>query len=882
MSRIKKIAVACFLMIMGACFFAPRNVWADMNYGGAPGANGGGCYSDAPYSWWDTCTGVAWRYYPADSDSITMPGNSVTPGATVTGCKKMGGFYYLGFEVFSNGSFEGRQMGGAEPRMVVRPYGQGSYVYAGTPPGAIPWEKVQNAFEIAKSENPGINPDWNTTAWFCFDSDWLDDETDSGRFTSRTVAIVPDADGPTQVDLDMNGNSSNGHMGYKTSSNKVNSRIELSTDREDTRVIFRHRLNYNDALYDSHPDTSGVSHLRNVDYSAVNNDICTDWEVEYTVGGEKQALPADQTGSGRLCTNNKADNKDKLVSETKSIIVHLEPGQTSTVCQRINYKPAKYTVTWERHDESKNEGTSGRPNWVTYTDFTSKVEGTGRGRSRNCVRITRPKDPEPENGSDIVTTQGSTDGTVMYAGEGAVVSWASKAKSIATRRLNKFQAILYQVPVDQDYNSDSVKEWARHSANISNNLCNYPGKHALATVGCNQLETKDISSGTEVKTYTGEPYKRNVNIVVSDRVGDKYCNTVGYKYEYWYNYRIGGEDDWHYEDGRDYWFIAKPACRTVAKKPNLAVWNGNLYSNGDIQALSAERYRDTALAKATVTDKSANPTTLYGSWSEHLAVANKRAEKFGSGASLATGSSAVNDFLQNSTLTIANNVDKEEDLGYAGIEVSTVKEQLWQRLKDHVTTELSGDWGGEVVPATSTETKIYHADTLNLLGNIENRNTYNSINDIPQVIIFANNVNIASNVTRIDAWIIADGTIDTCAKTSLSGGFQNGGGSLSTGNLVIGTAASTKNGAANQECAKQLIFNGPVIADTIKLNRSYGAEVNSDIGTNFTGANNDNSKQQPAEIFNYRADAYLWSYAQSGKFGSNLNEVYIKELPPRY
>lgn len=880
MLEVRKIlAVFCFALV-SACVFMPKTASATFISGGGV-APSGGCNPGGIFPYWDSCNGVAWRYYPTTSNDVQMPGNANSPGTRVTGCGDLGGFYHLGYEVYNANGWEGRQMGSIDTRLVVPPYGTGIHNYASGVPGTVSWETAREHFEIAKAEN-GSNADWAQTSWFCFDSAWLEDDADKGRFVSRTVAIVPDAAGPEVVGIDTDGHDSPGFNGYKLSSKKFDSRIHISTDKEETRVIFRHRIDYNDALYDSHPDTTGVQHLRNVDYTAVENDICTDWEVRYTVGGESKPLPADQEGSGRLCTENKVDNKDKNVSSTREVIVRLAPGEQTTVCQTITYQPAKYSVAWERFDEWKNIGSSEHPNWVMYTDFTSKVEGSGKGRSRNCVRIRRAEDPEPSTNDEIITTKGSADNTVMFAGEGANVSWGSTAKSYAVRRLKSFQAILYQVPVAQDYKDQFGQDETRYTANISDDLCNYPGKFSLVT-DCNRLHNVAVNSGTANKKYSGQPYTDEIDIVVSDNVGDKYCNTVGYKYEYWYNYRLGGEDNWTHENNRDYWFIPKSVCRSVAKKPSIAIWNGSLYSAGGIRALTAERYEKTMLANATVTDKTVNPTTLYGAWSEHLAVANEHLLKFGSGASLAIGSQDVSDFLKNSTLTIANKVDGADSLGYADISLKDTRKELWQRLGNSAV-ELSGEWAGEKLAANSKDTKIYHASgDLNITGDVENRNTYNDIGQIPQIIIFADgNVNIASSVSRIDAWIIANGRIDTCAKINNTIiGFQKGMIGVA-GGTNPGTAASINNGPANKECAKQLIFNGPVVANEIYLNRTYGAEANANIGTNYNGADNSNAKYQPAEIFNYRADAYLWSYAKSGEFGSSLNQIYIKELPPRY
>ena len=37
----------------------------------------------------------------------------------------------------------------------------------------------------------------------------------------------------------------------------------------------------------------------------------------------------------------------------------------------------------------------------------------------------------------------------------------------------------------------------------------------------------------------------------------------------------------------------------------------------------------------------------------------------------------------------------------------------------------------------------------------------------------------------------------------------------------------------------------------------------------------------PAEVFNMRADVYLWAFSQASS-GSRIHSVYITELPPRF
>lgn len=95
------------------------------------------------------------------------------------------------------------------------------------------------------------------------------------------------------------------------------------------------------------------------------------------------------------------------------------------------------------------------------------------------------------------------------------------------------------------------------------------------------------------------------------------------------------------------------------------------------------------------------------------------------------------------------------------------------------------------------------------------------------------------------------------------------------------------------------MFNGPVFAKTLTLNRTAGAYP----GENKTGAVSATEdiasanrrldaggttaieprygSLTPAEIFNLRPDVYLWSYNQANRL-TQATVVYMRELAPRY
>jgi hypothetical protein len=125
-----------------------------------------------------------------------------------------------------------------------------------------------------------------------------------------------------------------------------------------------------------------------------------------------------------------------------------------------------------------------------------------------------------------------------------------------------------------------------------------------------------------------------------------------------------------------------------------------------------------------------------------------------------------------------------------------------------------------------------------------------SIADIPQVVIIARNIIIADNVTNVDAWLVAvgsgaDGRINTC-----------GAGSVNETTAVNATV-----------CNNKLTVNGPIVANHLLMRRTSGADSG--------------NPGQPAEVFNLRADSYIWASSYSPGTG-RLPTVVTTELPPRF
>ena len=174
--------------------------------------------------------------------------------------------------------------------------------------------------------------------------------------------------------------------------------------------------------------------------------------------------------------------------------------------------------------------------------------------------------------------------------------------------------------------------------------------------------------------------------------------------------------------------------------------------------------------------------------------------------------------------------------------------------------------------ATNTNrTIVYNVrGTLEITRNIndERNAAKGNIGDLTGVIIIANRVWIASDVTYINATIITrdvDGAeINTCRFDSGSGQRMD----IGTGNEKANGDKSLIGTLNSDRCNKTLLFDGPVFTKRIILNRTAGAEVQ------------DRSIER-AEIFNLNMANYLWSFDQMTQYNQAVT-TYSRELPTRY
>lgn len=311
------------------------------------------------------------------------------------------------------------------------------------------------------------------------------------------------------------------------------------------------------------------------------------------------------------------------------------------------------------------------------------------------------------------------------------------------------------------------------------------------------------------------------------------------------------------------WRHSAMVCVVVGKQPKVQVWGGDVRSGGGIS-----------------TSLSTIDNRTYGSWVEYAALSKARNEGLASGAGLNRGAASVGQSSW-SNLTFANTGTAPAcTFGCYNFSVSAAA-LAGQFAASSANTTLVGTRNlnslssGVYYVASGTTlnlaaTTVSHGKTIIIVANtgatvtIDGDIEYEdveykarrtnpgdvTIRELPQVIIKASTINIRNAAERVDAWLLATNSTNT--------------GTLNTCSNVGVTARLT-----TTICDNPLTINGPVVADTVYLRRTAGSEVAAA------------QRGDPAEVFNLRADAYMWASVY-GSRSEQVQTVYSKELSPRF
>ena len=379
------------------------------------------------------------------------------------------------------------------------------------------------------------------------------------------------------------------------------------------------------------------------------------------------------------------------------------------------------------------------------------------------------------------------------------------------------------------------------------------------------------------------------------------------------NYDINSPSSWSY---------SPEVCFTVAKKPSLQVWGGNIFSRGKITTANSTKRSLAGYSAYEYKIEGDHGIHFFGSFGELGLIASGQVLGLSSAASTGYGNNnsgtlspnPLDGFYNNSSntpnpggsstsslcrlsqLSFSNTMcgdtmkgvgllgkssstttlenDKTNILGKFIKELDSPNTGTYVVLNDRNKAQADGTYyyynnadlevgnsAAEVSVASSTIQMVHSDNTVYVRGNIVYGDTYKKYSELPKLVLYGKNVVIDCNVTRIDALIIADEKVVTCNNFS----NPSGGNNVNDGNLAK-YARNHINEAANSQ---QLKINGAVVTKTLIANRTYGAA---------TGANS----IVPAEIINFDPTLYMWGGLgnEEGSDG-DLEVTMMKEMAPR-
>ena len=490
------------------------------------------------------------------------------------------------------------------------------------------------------------------------------------------------------------------------------------------------------------------------------------------------------------------------------------------ICANVNgvitHKP-KSKVLYGYKYYGNNQWISGDPStrWDAETEQNVKVSST-----ESCVYVPYEFDLIPCikagtancGGVDIPQEPGTTTPvTPNITGEGTPTPPGSRW--VITR---------WKIPGNFEGNPETPKQ--RKDNNNGNTCSHYNSEFGGHAVECNSGQTSTGSFNGNPPTVIGTD---GITIPNNAEIGSRYC--IGLSIS---PYKMSKDESQGVQNakvGRE-WRHSAPICVLVVKKPKMQIWSNGIYARGGIK-----------------TSRSDIGGKTFGSWAEFEALGGKPIIGFKTESSQNTNNLTFRNGINNGGRS-ASIVDKGSwgswgtSNNVQGLINSIKARYPSSNAAKNVRVEGNSGANANIGGLTGTGTNIYNGKDITITGNIVNNEPKaNAGGQFAQTIIIADNIKISKDVTRVDAWLIASGEINTCP---------------------VGKADVNE-----INCGKPLAVNGPVIARTLNSWRTAGS--------------NPNNREEPAETYNQRADVYLWAYGQAGGPGRIIT-TYTKELPVRY
>ena len=823
MKKVRLITILLCLYVLSAFSL---NVFAN---GGGEGHDPGGGSCGA---YWDTCFGMAWQKYkvvkdlPSGGVHFHYTDNTDPDGPVqIKGCTEGQYVYNLGFSTHSPLE-EGYQVSTQRDKSFKEaqaPKAKGAYNGSkNTTNGYLEVvgyesnEDVKKAF-LDMKEYIKNNPDtpfsgdkdisWADVGYFCFTPP---EDRESDYFSSSKVTVNGSTVAETGIEIEQ--------------TTKESDDVYVRTDQ--TTIGFTHNI------YADHKS-------ENANWEVKKEFKKDDKSVSFTGGSGGET-----SGTANITNSFSGHDKAKFISETS-------PQYSDT------YKKALDLVATYKLCES-----------IAVNDTSSFL-------TKVCANIKVPYNFR--NTASI-----SLNSENIYAGEATNISLNGKVK--VNKRKNDTTNGTYATRVNEAKlivvsflsNSDDGSLGASESA--SDDICGAIDRD------CDNIVTKtglSFNSGGNVdgeeialSSLLGNATTANV---YDAPAGSYYCVAVAVYPA------SSGNDKMMDASGSDSWYISAPSCSKIAKKPTLQVWGSGMYTSGNVATPYAVKHIVDGELNDDPFSATAKDNIIFSSWVEQNIVANGLVS-MASGAATGSagnfnntnnrtynglsgsyyGSDSGDAFCVVSPLTMPNNKcssGAKPGGNSNSMNPSEEKEALLSAFtdEDSETGNYEVHSGvcslGNINPDTLFSEKKTHVYKCNnnfaITGDIvalDTDGTYSSLEEIPKIIIYAKkNIYIDCSVGRVDAVIIAEENVRTCANASGSSPSVN-----------------------SKDRSKQLVINGTVITNKLYAQRTYGAS---------TGANSG----VPAEIINYDTSLYLWGAPRADATGSGkLESVYQTELAPRY
>ncbi len=499
--------------------------------------------------------------------------------------------------------------------------------------------------------------------------------------------------------------------------------------------------------------------------------------------------------------------------------------------------------------------------------------------------------------SKLIVPYNFTNTTEIKTAENEVTFYAGETATI------KYDYIIN--PKANAYTTNSASE--KYATSVSNPKW----KLQVKSYGSGWQETEEQTQSSffvsTAEMYNVKKYNKSVTINIPDvPAGTEVCVKSGV-----YPASSGADTNYTNAEGDGQWAWSEPKCFVVAKKPSIQVWGGNIYSNGIINTARAIKNNLAGYGGTHSWRLEGSETkTVFGSWSELGVVSNGLVSGLASGASVgygandngtlspplegivglsstvSAGGSTKTDYCKQVPLSFANSKCTSNYTGQLGSAITSssikgdqsniltkfdyggamnsdgvtalndgnkIQKETYYYYGTKLTLGSQTNAGGNPVGRGSIQF-VHGTEGIYINGNLEYQDGYTKLADVPKLIIYTEkNINIACNVSRIDAILIAGGTVNTCAD-------ENG-------------DSPEVNSA---ERSRQLMINGAVVAAKLEAKRTYGAGPGVNSGV-------------PAEILNFDPTLYRFGEIQSSnedagesfETTTNLDTVYQKELAPR-